>query len=164
METDPTSANDGLDPIRGLLGSWRGHGQVVFRGETFHYAEEMTFELGGGRADFPFVAFAQRAWDEDSGETMHMERGMWRVHEGGTVDVTLAHPIGVTEIAEGTVRGGAIRLTSVRIQVGERGLPVTSLRRDYDLDHEELRYHIQLATGDIPLFEHLVGTLRRASA
>lgn len=163
-EPDPgPRSTDGLDPIRALLGTWRGRGRGVLRGDHFDYLEEMTFEPGGGGADFAFIAFAQRAWDENSSETMHMERGMWRAHEDGAVDVTLAHPIGVTEIAEGTVDGGAIRLTSARLQIGSRGDPVATLRREYHVAGDELTYRIHLATPDVPLFEHLIGTLRRVS-
>ncbi len=123
----------------------------------------MTFELGGGGDDFPFITYAERAWDPGSGETMHSERGMWRAHDDGAIDVTLAHPIGVTEIAEGTADGGAIRLASTRIQIAERGLPVAGLRREYDVDGERLAYRIHLATTEVPLFEHLVGSLGRVS-
>lgn len=153
---------DGLDPIEFLLGTWRGRGTGTWpTAGSFDYEEEAAFELGGGGADFPFLAYRERAWDPATDTTMHLERGCWRVHDGGLVDVTLAHPIGVTEIAQGSVDGPEITLTSIRIGVATRGLPVTGLRRRYRLDGDELVYEIDLSTGDVPLLRHLAGRLRR---
>ncbi len=123
----------------------------------------MTFELGGGGDDFPFITYAERAWDPGSGETMHSEHGMWRAHDDGAIDVTLAHPIGVTEIAEGTADGGAIRLASNDQEQRPGADAVLDLRREYDVDGDRLAYRIHLATTEVPLFEHLVGSLGRVS-
>jgi len=151
-----------LLPLEFLLGTWTGGGEgdwpTVGR---FTYLEEMEFTLGGGGEDFPFLVYAQRAWDPETGVTMHQERGFWR-YGGDRVDVTLAHPIGVTEIGEGEVSDHSIRLVSTRVTQATTGLPVTGLLRSYRREGESLLYEISLSTGEVPLARHLTGKLGRS--
>jgi hypothetical protein len=151
--------DDGTD----LLGTWRGRGKGSWpTSDDFSYEEEMVFEPGHGGDDFEFLAYRERAWNAETGETIHAERGFWRFHEDGGVDVTLAHPIGVTEIAEGHVdAAGTITLVSERIGVGGKGLPVTGLRRVYRRDGDRLRYEIDLASEEVGMTRHLDGELAR---
>jgi hypothetical protein len=153
-----------MDEGTDLIGTWRGGGGGTWptSGE-FSYEEEIVFESGHGGDDFQHLAYRERAWNAETGETIHAERGFWRFHEGGGVDVTLAHPIGVTEIAEGHVdAAGTITLVSERIGVGDRGLRVTGLRRTYRVDGDGLEYAIDLATDEVELARHLEGRLKRS--
>ncbi|MEX0991047.1 MAG: FABP family protein [Actinomycetota bacterium] len=153
---------EALRPLEFLLGTWAGGGEgdwpTVGR---FTYLEEMRFASGGGGEDFPFLEYTQRAWDPETGVTMHQERGFWR-YGGDRVDVTLAHPIGVTEIGEGEVSDHSIRLVSTRVMQATTGLPVTGLLRSYRLEGEDLLYEISLSTGEVPLTRHLTGKLARS--
>jgi hypothetical protein len=152
--------NGSLEP---LLGTWRGSGEGTWpTSGPFRYDEEIVFEDGGGGEDFAFVAYRERAWDPGTGTTMHAERGFWRVHDGGHVDVTFAHPIGVTEIAEGSFDGSTLGLVSHRIGRSENGLPVVGLSRVYQLEEGRLSYEIDLATNDVPMMQHLHARLERA--
>lgn len=153
-----------FDPTRQLIGTWRGRGEGTWpTSGAFTYEEEFVVEDGEGGDDFAFLAYRERAWDAETGETIHAERGFWRFHDEGGVDVTLAHPIGVTEIAEGHVdAAGTITLVSDRIGVGERGLKVQSLRRTYRVEDGAIEYAIDLATTDVEMIRHLDGRLERA--
>jgi nitrobindin-like protein len=89
------------------LASWRScsaSGAVLGRGSgspasRFDYAEDVTFEFVGD----PFLSYAQRSWSLDDGSPIHLERGFLRPAGPGVVELLLAHPIGITEVAVGTV-------------------------------------------------------------
>jgi len=129
-----------------LVGRWAGRGEGTWPSSgPFTYSEEMTFEDGGGGPDFSFLTFAEHAWDPNSGRTFHRERGFWTA-DGASVSVVLAHPIGVTEIAEGTIDGRGIELAAMRIERASNGLEVTGYRRRYTVDGDVLIYEQSLAT------------------
>lgn len=153
---------DGPAVLSRLVGRWTGRGEGTWPSfGLFTYSEEMTFEDGGGGADFSFLAFAEHAWDPDSGRTFHRERGFWTA-DGASVSVVLAHPVGVTEIAEGTIDGGGIELAAARIERASHGLEVTAYRRRYTVDGDALIYEQFLATdpGQDPV-RHAWAELKR---
>ena len=91
-----------VEPLAFLLGTWRGEGDGEWpRGEPFRYGEEMTFEHVGDA----FLLYAQRSWMLEDGSPLHFERGFLRPAGPGRVELVLAHPLGVAEVAEGTVEG-----------------------------------------------------------
>ena len=145
-----------------LVGRWTGSGEGTWPSSgPFVYAEEMIFQDGGGGADFAFLSFAEHAWDPDSGTTLHRERGFWAA-DGTSVSVVLAHPIGVSEVAEGTIEGRDIDLTATRIERTSKGLEVTGYRRRYTAEGDALIYEQFLATvpGQEPA-RHIWAELRR---
>ena len=76
--------------------------------------------------------------------------------------MTLAHPLGLTEVAEGTNRGGQIELSSTsvaRTPVGASA--VTSLERRYVVSGDVMDYEVQMATDGTPLVLHITGRLER---
>ena len=151
------------DPLALLIGTWRGTVEVTFPTiESSTCEEEMRFKDGGAGPDFAFVSYTERAWDAETGLVQHSERGFWRC-EGRVVDVTLAHPIGVTEVSEGTVQGPSITLASTSISRAASGLEVLALHRRYEVQGDQMRYEIHMATPETPLTLHLTGTLARAS-
>lgn len=155
-----------LGPLACLLGTWRGEGRGGFPTiDAFDYGEWMHFEHVGD----PFLMSAQRSWLMADDAPLHFERGFWR--PGGAADgieLTLAHPLGLTEVAEGTARGDGdvttIELVSRAIGRTSTGMAVSGLRRRYEIEGDAMRYEIDMATDATPLTRHLTATLRRAPA
>ena len=155
-----------LGPLASLLGTWRGegHGGYPTIG-TFEYGEWMHFEHVGD----PFGMSAQRSWLIADDVPLHFERGFWRPGAAATdIELTLAHPLGLTEVAEGTARVDGevttIELVSRAIGRTSTGMAVSGLRRRYEIEGDAMRYEIDMATDATPMTRHLTATLQRASA
>ena len=88
--------SDALRPLAFLLGRWRGTGTGSYPTiEPFSYSEELVFEHVGE----PYLLYSQESWDAITGEPVHFERGFLRPGaDPGTIELVLAHPIGVTEV------------------------------------------------------------------
>jgi hypothetical protein len=110
----PSQLHADLAELAFLLGDWSGTGEGIWPpGERFDYAEDVTFEFVGD----PFLLYAQRSWSLDDGSPIHFERGFLRPAGPGIVELLLAHPIGITEVAVGTVDGGLIELSSSAVSL-----------------------------------------------
>jgi hypothetical protein len=150
--------HDDLASLTFLLGTWRGGGDGTFPTiPPFRYGEEMIFEHVGD----PFLLYSQRSWLEPGGEPLHFERGFLRPAGEGRVELVLAHPLGLTEVAEGKVDGTAIDTTSTAIGRTATGDPVIRLVRRWRVDGDRLDYELQMATETVRLGRHLTGNLRR---
>lgn len=149
-----------VEPFAFLLGTWRGAGSGEYPTiDAFRYGEELRFEHVGD----PFLLYAQRSWLLDDQVPLHFERGFLRPgSRPGEVELTLAHPLGLTEIAEGTIRGTRIDVASISLGSTSTGAPVTRLERHIEVDGDRLRYELRMATAEVLLTRHLVGELRRA--
>jgi THAP4-like, heme-binding beta-barrel domain len=148
-----------LESLAFLLGTWAGGGEGYWPSSgPFRYAEEMSFEHVGE----PFLVYAQRSWS-DEGEPLHLERGFVRPAGAGRVELVLAHPLGIVEVAEGWVSPNAIEVASTTVAVTGTGSPVTELRRRFELESDVLRYELEMAMRDVPLTRHLKGELKRAT-
>jgi len=102
----PSDLHEDLEGLAFLLGTWSGTGEGVWPpGEPFDFGEDVTFEYVGD----PFLLYSQRSWSLDDGSPIHFERGFLRPSGPGVVELVLAHPIGVTEVAVGTVEAGVIK-------------------------------------------------------
>ncbi|MCC6222199.1 MAG: FABP family protein [Thermoleophilia bacterium] len=147
-----------LAPLAHVSGTWRGGGEGEYPTiEPFAYEEEMRFWHHGTG----YLAYAQRAWAPADGRTLHSELGFWRPAGAGRLEVCLAHPLGLTEIALGQLDGPDVRLASVDVPRAPGGSPVTRLERRYRFEGEALSYELWLATERTPLARHLVGRLER---
>jgi hypothetical protein len=147
-----------LEPLRPLLGTWRGTGRGRYPTvEPFDYEEEAHFgHLGGS-----WLIYALRSWRLPSRAPSHSEAGYWRPGAEGRVEAVLAHALGVTEVSEGAIQGGLIRLVSTSCIRSRTGSRVTGVRRSYRLDGDAVRYELQMATDETDLAIHLEGQLRR---
>lgn len=146
------------EPLAFLLGTWRGEGEGEWpRGEPFRYGEEMTFEHVGDA----FLMYSQRSWMLSDGAPVHFERGFFRPAGGGRVELVLAHPLGVAEVAEGTVEGGTIDVASTAVATTSTGSPVTILRRHLEVHGGRLRYELHMAMHEVAVMRHLAAELTR---
>jgi hypothetical protein len=141
-----------------LLGTWRGEGEGEWpRGEPFRYGEEMTFEHVGE----PFLMYSQRSWSPEDEGPIHFERGFLRPGGSGRVEFVLAHPLGIAEVAEGTVRGELIEVATTAVALTGTAKAVTELSRRIEGRDGELRYELHMAMRDIALTSHVRSRLSR---
>jgi len=145
-----------------LLGTWRGSGRGEYPTiDPFPYDEEVVVEHVGE----PFLLYREASWSVDDREPLHLERGFFRPGPDlGDVELCLAHPIGLTEIAHGDVDGSTLELSTDRDGVVGRtrtGLEVTALSRTYRVEGDRLTYELFMATERTPNTLHLRGELRR---
>lgn len=142
-----------------LLGTWRGTGSGEFPTiDPFTYGEEIVFEHVGDA----FLLCAQRSWLAEDGSPLHFERGFLRPGIDGAIELTLAHPLGLVEIAEGTVTGTELRLRSTSIGRTSTGDDVTQLVRRLRVRDDALTYELDMATERTGLTCHLQAELRRS--
>jgi THAP4-like, heme-binding beta-barrel domain len=141
-----------------LLGTWRGQGEGEWpRGEPFDYGEELRFENVGE----PFLLYAQRSWSPDDQGPIHFERGFWRPGPPGRIELVLAHPLGIAEVAEGTVHDQLIEVATSAVSLTSTASPVTELRRRIEVRDEVLSYELHMAMKDIALTSHVWARLTR---
>jgi hypothetical protein len=146
-----------VEPLAFLLGKWSGEGEGEYPGvDPFRYREELTFDHVGDA----FLLLTESSWTL-GGEPLHFERGTLRPVGPGAVDLTLAHPIGVAEVAEGTLDGTTVSLRSTGIVRTPTGSPVTEVGRRYRVEDGELRYELDMATESVARTFHVRATLGR---
>jgi hypothetical protein len=147
-----------LEPLAFLIGSWRGEGEGEYPGvEPFRYTEELSFEHVGD----PFLLVTESSWTPD-GAPLHFERGTLRPVGDGRVDLTLAHPIGVAEVSEGTIDGTNVTLRSTAMVRTATGSPVTEIERRYHMEESGLSYELDMAMEGVARTFHVRATLARA--
>ena len=157
-----TALHEDVVPLAFLLGTWRGVGHGGYPTiEPFRYREEIVFEHVGDA----FLLYRQESWSSTE-EPVHFERGFLRPGGSpGSIELCLAHPIGVTEVAHGTLDGTVFDLTATAAGIArtETGLPVEGLHRRYRVEGDDLTYALDMATADTPMTLHLEASLRRVA-
>jgi THAP4-like, heme-binding beta-barrel domain len=147
-------------PLSFLLGFWRGRGRGEYPTiDPFAYEEQMTF----GHVGDAFLVYGQRSWSADDDSPLHLERGFFRIGDDAEVEITLAHPLGLVEIAHGRLVGSALEASTDPGLMGRTrtGLDVTGIRRRYEVDGGTMTYRVDMATDRTPMALHLEGELRR---
>jgi hypothetical protein len=125
--------------------------------DPFRYTEELSFEHVGD----PFLLVTESSWTPD-GAPLHFERGTLRPVGEGRVDLTLAHPIGVAEVSEGTIDGTNVTLRSTAVVRTATGSPVTEIERRYHMEGDRLSYELHMAMEGVARTFHVRATLARA--
>lgn len=148
-----------LAPLRFLLGTWRGEGDGGYPTiGSFRYGEEMIFEEVGE----PYLLYRQSSWTLDEGTPVHFERGFLRPGmDTAKVELTLAHPLGLTEVGEGRVDGTSMDIASDAVTRTTTGDAVTALARRYRVVGEVLTYEIDMAMDQTPMTRHLSAELKK---
>ena len=148
-----------LGEVAFLLGTWRGEGDGEWPGtEPFRYGEEVVFEDVGD----DYLVYTHRSWSLDDGSPVHLERGFLRTAGPGRVELVLAHPLGITEVAEGTVQGPIVEVTSTAVGLTATAGPVTELRRRIEVHDDAMLNETHMAMRDVPLMSHVRARLVRA--
>lgn len=157
-ELRPGPLHDAVAHLAFLLGTWRGRGRGGFPTiEAFDYDEEIVFEhVGEG-----YLLYTQRSWSPADGSPLHIERGFLRPAGDGRVELTVAHPLGLTEVAEGPVEASSFDVASTSIGRTATGRDVAALQRRYRVNGDVLSYELDMATGETPLSRHLTAALGR---
>jgi hypothetical protein len=144
-----------------LVGTWRGRGTGGYPTmDPFRYGEELTFDHVGDA----FLTYVQRSWLLVDGSPLHFERGFLRLGEGADeLELTLGHPLGLTEVSEGRIDGNGITLSTTNVGRTATGMPLVGLVRRYRIDGDTLRYELDMATEATPMTRHLDGRLGRVT-
>jgi hypothetical protein len=153
----------GIAALAPLLGDWSGAGTGDYPTiAPFGYTEEVTF----GHTGKPFLTYTQRTRSND-GLPLHAETGYLRMPSPHRVELTLAHPTGITEIDEGSVaftdRGLVLDVYSTAVAGSASAKEVVAVARSICLDGDELSYTLQMAAVGLPRQHHLSATLYRQS-
>jgi len=149
-----------LHALAFLLGTWAGEGTGDYPTiDPFSYLEELTFDHVGDT----FLRYEQESWSPTERAPIHFERGFLRPGVAGRIEFTLAHPIGLTEIAEGTLDGTSFELVSTGVGRTTTGLTTTSVIRNYRVDGDVMRYRTDMATDGTAMTLHLEAELRRVA-
>lgn len=147
-----------IAPLGFLLGTWVGEGAGQYPTiAAFRYGEQIHFTHSGK----PFLFYVQKTWALGDGRPLHAEAGYFRHVGDGRVELVLAHPMGITEVAEGDIDGSSIRLRTTRVAATATAKRVDALERDIDVERARLTYAIRMAAVGEPLTHHLSATLER---
>lgn len=152
-----------LGPLAGLVGTWHGEGAGHYPTiADFRYREEVTF----GHDGRPVLRYAQRTWRLDGDQPMHVEAGYLRAPVDGRVELVVAQPTGLTEIAammlEARVRGMVLDGARATLGRSASAMPVHDVRRRLELDGDELRYDLWMSYAGHDDVHHLRAVLHRA--
>jgi hypothetical protein len=149
------------EPLRPLLGVWRGSGHGEYPTiEPFDYDEEITFAHAGK----PFVSYVQRTTLASTGLPSHAEAGYLRAVGDDQYEFVISAPAGLVEIDRVVVTPGAafaVDVTSNEVHRTPSAKPVTALVRRIVIDGDALRYDLSMAAMGHPMTHHLRAELRR---
>jgi hypothetical protein len=161
--------------ISWLLGHWEGVGQGQYpNSQSFTFVQQLSFE-NDGRS---FLNYESKSWeltaDGFAGKPMHSEKGFWRPGEGATVEATISHVTGISEIWTGINEVLTIeeaKITSARARLATKWVgrvpsakAVDAGDRLYGLMNGELMWTYDMAAVGQVMQNHLWARLKPLSA
>ena len=158
---DVPALHDDLALLAFLLGTWEGDGDGGYPTiDPFPYRESIEIAHVGDA----YLTLIQSSWSRD-GAAIHLERGFIRPGADGEAELTLAHPLGLVEVAHGRPVGSSINFVAGPGDVGRThtGLDVVGLERRYRVEGDVMSYEVDMATERTAMTIHLRGRLHRAS-
>jgi hypothetical protein len=154
----PTELHPALEPVSFLIGTWTGTGRGFYPTiSEFGYEEESRFWSTGR----PVLHYEQLTTNAETGSPLHCESGFVRV-SGDKVEFVIAHPLGIVEVEEGTVKGCAIELATVDMGYSSTAEPVSALARRIEVGNDVLVYSLAMKAVGQSLQGHLEASLTRA--
>ena len=158
------SLHPDVEVLSPLLGVWQGLGNGEYPTiDDFEYLESVTFAHVGK----PFLAYTQRTQAKGDGRPLHAETGYLRAPGANHVELVLAHPTGITELAEGSVEittGGLIlAVRSATVGRTRSAKDVAAVERTIEVDGDELHYRLAMAAMGQPMTHHLEARLVRTT-
>ena len=153
-----------LMAVAPLIGTWTGEGRGEYPTiDDFQYREEVSFSDVGK----PFLHYVQLTWTPDDSAPMHTESGYLRVQPDGHIEMTIAHPMGQTELVEGELvaEDGVLTLTfdHSTIHNSSTAKMVYETKRIYHLSGDQLATSFYMASVGEDLTRHLTSTLKRVA-
>lgn len=146
-----------IAPISFLLGTWRGEGEGGFPTiQSFKYGEEIKFWHSGK----PVIAYTQKTWKLASGEPMHAESGYWRPKMDGSIEVIIAQSTGLAEVQKG-IYDAEKKIVKLQSELVGNASKVKEITRVFELNGNELRYMVEMATTTNDLQPHLRALLMK---
>lgn len=157
------AAHPDLGPLACLVGTWSGEGEGQYPTiDPFRYREEVVF----GHSGKPFLAYRQSTVNLGTGLPAHAESGYLRAVAPGRVELVLAHPTGIAELADGEVLeqpdGLSLHLVSTAVIGTATAKEVTSVERRVTVIGDVLRYQLSMGAVGRPHQHHLSAELHRA--
>jgi len=147
-----------IQPLRFLLGTWRGRGRGDYPTiDAFEYEEEVTFSHVGK----PFLIYQQKTWDHD-GRPLHAEMGYMRPVGTTGAELVLAQPSGITEIHSGTLDEQTLAFTADSVGVSPTAKEVRAVARTLKVVGDTLTYQLEMAAVGHAMQFHLEATLIRS--
>ncbi|HUP75474.1 MAG TPA: FABP family protein [Acidimicrobiales bacterium] len=150
------------EPLRPLLGTWRGSGHGSYPTiVSFDYTEEITFSHVGK----PFVSYVQRTKLAATGMPAHAESGYLRAVGNDEYEFVISSPTGLVEVDRVVVTGGeglSIEVTADAVHRTPSAKPVTAIVRRIAIEGDILRYDVSMAAMGLALTHHLQAELRRS--
>jgi len=160
--------------ISWLLGHWEGVGQGQYpNSSNFSFIQQLEFNNDGR----PFIDYESKSWelnaDGSAGKPLHSEKGFWKPGEGTSVEVTISHVTGISEIWTGLNEVLTIeeaKITSARARIATQWVgrvpsakPVDAGDRLYGLMNGELMWTYDMAAVGQEMQNHLWARLKPLS-
>lgn len=151
-----------VEALAVLLGTWVGEGEGSYPTiESFRYREEITFAHVGK----PFLSYRQATVNLATSLPAHAETGYLRAIGDDDVELVLAHPTGIAELAAGTIEGSkdgiTLHLRSTDLSRTTTAKEVTSIERRIEVSGDVLRYDLAMGAVGQPHQHHLAAELFR---
>mgnify|MGYP000128424416 FL=1 len=160
--------------ISWLLGHWEGVGQGQYpNSSNFSFIQQLEFNNDGR----PFIDYESKSWelnaDGTAGKPLHSEKGFWKPGEGTSVEVSISHVTGISEIWTGINEVLTIeeaKITSARARIATQWVgrvpsakPVDAGDRLYGLMNGELMWTYDMAAVGQEMQNHLWARLQPLS-